>query len=318
MTTIKTASTTFSPMIAKIYSNIVMNRLYNFKPEDIYDFPVAEKRNDDFVTDGDNDYYYTNYVGKNKESKYRHIRAGDLIITYLKSKDVDTKLYNSICNRYSFIDYDDSVFYNALDIFYKTLDKGNKDIYFKQNFYNTLNKKVWNIYIKYITKFSIKSLTILDKSNKDIDFKQTFCKTFNEKVWNYGTEVINRNLFFIFDINVPKYCPLQFLSESYSEKEIKEMLRNDYKIYVKKIFYMNAGILHKREYAQLYENSRFFMSSEKEKHKKLYNDILTSNDMWGTFCLSCDSFNDVYKRVVLVSTNMILDYQKHLNYWIAE
>ena len=73
-------TTTLSPELTKIYSNFILYTLINRRhplPKGSYDFPVAEKREDDLIEDFYEGYYLETYKICDNKERYRHFRALD-------------------------------------------------------------------------------------------------------------------------------------------------------------------------------------------------------------------------------------------------
>jgi len=119
-------TTTLTPELTKIYSNIIINTFNRFNPNHIpkgeYDFPVAEKRDDDLE---DRPFYGNN----NSRERYRYMRAADLVIEYLQAKVINMETEHCL--------------YEDLEIFYGALNKCGQDIDFKSKLHESLNEKVW-------------------------------------------------------------------------------------------------------------------------------------------------------------------------------
>ena len=283
---------TLSPKLTEIYSNLIIGTANYFGPYDRklnaaeYFFPIAEKRDDDIEEEEE---YVHNYeppskyryvLPKEKRIRYRHIRANDLIIEYLKTKDIDTKRYYFICYEKPDV-RDQSFFYDCLDLFYKTLDK----------------------------------------SDNDSDFMKNFYVTISEKVLKSGTQYLNRNLGNMFDVNVPTTCSFTYVCENknFSEEEVKNMLEEDYKIYIQSILDSNLKTFERNgrvylnipNYGRNYTNK--FEKEILENIKERAFKILNSEDMWITLC--CDFFVDLLKEIVSISAREILEYQSFLERW---
>ena len=123
-------TTTLSPELTKIYSKLLLNGTKNIHglkclPEDTYDFPIAEKRDDDIMD------HWTPDNGNNDRERYRYLRATKLIEKYLKN--IDNSLSGMICV---------AGYFDPLHLFYLIIDKYNSSENFETNLRKTVDKEL--------------------------------------------------------------------------------------------------------------------------------------------------------------------------------